>query len=167
MLARKPRDPSHLARLQSCVLYLLYFITVGDICNSWRDFGGLAAHVPHLSILQRVCVAGNAAFAFSCDIELVNRIKRLRRNRDSAVDFLRLFSGRGEDARRYAKSDLRKGVAVAGAVFDTHRNSNGKGKGAKSNANCNGKKKGYQQDGHLSTEHAKNIGGEEGEGELR
>ena len=41
-VARKSRGPSHQASMRAWILYRLMFSTTGDICNAWRDLGGIA-----------------------------------------------------------------------------------------------------------------------------
>ena len=132
-IAHKGRDPSQQVSLQAWVLYHLRFIICGDLCNAWRDFGGLSAQLSHLSIVLHLGVIESAAFAISYDCELRNRIQRLARKRDSNVDFAKLLSEENEDVKRYLKSDLGKGK---GAVSEPNRPP---GKGPKGKNKGNGK----------------------------
>ena len=99
------------------------FIT-GDLCNAWRDFGGLGAQLSHLIIVLHLGVSGNDDFAISDDLELRNRIQRLERNRDSAVDYPRLLIEDNGDVKSCLKTDLGKGRSNTGAVFDPNRPQN-------------------------------------------
>ena len=93
-IAHMARDPSQQVPLQAWILYLLRFIATGDLCNARRDFGGLSAQLPHLSIALHLGVAENAAFAIPYDPDLSNRIRRLSRKRDSAFYYLKPLLGK-------------------------------------------------------------------------
>ena len=69
-------------------------------------------------------VTENADFAIARDGELRNRIRRMARRRDSAVDFGKFPSEGDDEAHRYLKSlDLGKvrGNAPCETTFDAFR----------------------------------------------
>ena len=107
-VAHKARDPSHQVSLHAWILYLLRFILTGDLCNDWKDFGGLSAQLCHLSVALHLGVAENAAFAIACDCEMRQRLQRMARRRDSSLDFAKFLSEENDEAGRYLKSDLGK-----------------------------------------------------------
>ena len=78
---------------------------------------GFSAQLPQLSICLHLGVAGNADFAIFYDRELRNRIQRLARKRDSAVDIPRLISEENEDVKRHLKTDREKGRPPTLALF--------------------------------------------------
>ena len=105
-IAHKGRDPSQQVSLQAWMLYILRFILTGDLCNAWKEFGGLAAQLSFLSIVLHLGVAENAAFAISYDHEVCLRAQRVARRRDQTVDYAKYLSGENEEVKRHIKADL-------------------------------------------------------------
>ena len=108
-IAHKNRDPSQQVSLQAWILYLLRFILTGDLCNAWKEFGGLSAQLCHLSVVLHLGVTENGAFAIAYDTEMRLRLQRLARRRDSSVNFAKFLSEENDEVKRYLKSDLGKG----------------------------------------------------------
>ena len=109
---------------------LLRFALTGDLCNSWKAVGGLAAQLSHISIALHLGIAENAAFAIAYDNELRNRIQRLARRRGAALDFGKLLIGENDEVKRYLRPlDLGKeGGNIHGATtFDSSRRPRMKG----------------------------------------
>ena len=107
-VAHKARDPSQKVGLQAWILYSIRFIITGDLCNDWKDFGGLSAQLRHLGVALHLGVTENAAFAFPYDCEMRQRLQRMARRRVSSLDFAKSLSEENDEAKRYLKSDLGK-----------------------------------------------------------
>ena len=114
-VSHKGRGPSQQVSLQAWVLYGLRSILTSDLRNAWKEFGGLAAQLPFLSVAPHLGVAENAAFAISYDHEVRARAQRLSRNRDITVDYAKFLSAENEEAKRYLISDLARGRPSTGA----------------------------------------------------
>ena len=108
-VANKARDPSHQVNLQAWILYFLRFILTGDLCNSWKDSGGLSSKLHQLSIVPHLGITENDAFEIAYDGEIRSRLQRLARRSDTMVDFAKLLIDENEEVKRYLTSALGKG----------------------------------------------------------
>ena len=79
--------------------------------DRWGSFGGISAQFSHLSVVLHLAVTETASFAIAYDQELRQKIQRMARKRDSAVDFGKLLGGENEEIKRYLKGSLGKGRA--------------------------------------------------------
>ena len=71
---------------------MMRFISTGDICLAWPNFGGLTAQFCLLSIALHLAAIETAAFAIAYDNELRERAQRVDRRRDTQVYFAKMIS---------------------------------------------------------------------------
>ena len=152
--ARKSMGPSQQLSLQAWILYIIIFALTGDLCNSWKSFGCLAAQLSHLSISRQIGVAENATFAIARGSELRHLIQRMARKRDSNADVGEILSEENDEVKRYLKSlDLgngRWGEAGATTFGASRKKSNiRKGSVPKETPNGKGKSHGVNTKGDL------------------
>ena len=91
---------------------MLRFIFTGDLCNAWKEFGGLATQLSFLSVALHLGVIESAAYAITYDLEVRNRAQRLARRRDTTVDFAKFLSEENEEVKRHIKTDLARAKAA-------------------------------------------------------
>ena len=93
--------------IQSFPLYQLRFVLAADICSAWAGFGGLGAHLSHLSIALNLAVIETVGVALSYHNILSTRLTERARQRSTAeAEFAAQLSPGQFDVREQARREV-------------------------------------------------------------
>lgn len=71
--------------LHGWILYRTRLILIDDVCGAWRTFGGLAAHLNHMSVALHLSTAESITTAMIYDQLLSSQLEELARSPDELV----------------------------------------------------------------------------------
>ena len=106
---------AQLLSMQQFLLYKWRFVIAADLCNAWKEFGGIVSQINLIGVLTNMSIAGNPFIAMKYDEALNSKLATFSRERTHGIDYQSLLPN--EDF------ELKRAIIVANPIAQGPRQS--------------------------------------------